>query len=257
MSQPVIYDFFSKSIKDLAYSQQVDTKYKSAPAEVMGVSEYEEYQCIDIKVSISDVYPERNNLVLESITLKRVFVALQRSGGFSIKQPVSIGDSVRVHWTHRDLGDFLDGDGSAVEVNIAETGGLEDCWAELGFGTRKNHTSPSVDNFIIEGPNTTVTITPDGNVTLVNLQTTFSIDTSGNVTLTTNGSSSITSANHTINAPTTINNTLTVTGLSNLNAGVTVTGGNANLPKTVVVGGLSIDGKDVLGHDHNGEVTPM
>lgn len=259
VSSPIIYDFHSKSLKDLALNKktyQDVPDFKGIPAEIVGVSEYEELQCVDVKFLIDDLYVERDNMVLESMTLKRKFVALQRSGGFSIKQPVAVGDLVRLHWSHRDLGGFLDGDGSAITLNVNEIGKRDDFWVELGFGTRRNHVSPSVENFIIEGPNTTVTITPTGEVTLVNLSTTFKIDTEGNVTLTTNGNSSITSASHTINAPTTINNTLTVVGASTLSAGVTVAG-VANLPVTTITGGLAIDGKNVQGHDHNGEVTPM
>lgn len=242
VNSPIIYDFHSKSLKDLALNKKTTQDvpdFKGIPAEIVGVSEYEELQCVDVKFLIDDMYIERDNMVLESMTLKRKFVALQRSGGFSIKQPVAVGDLVRLHWSHRDLGGFLDGDGSSITLNVNELGKRDDFWVELGFGTRKNNVSPSVDNLIIEGPNTTITITP-----------------SGDVTVKTSGNSSITSASHTINAPTTINNTLTVVGASTLSAGVTVAG-VANLPVTTITGGLAIDGKDVQGHDHNGEVTPM
>lgn len=222
---PIIYDFFSKSLKDIAYSrrnQASDHNFKGIPAEIVGVSEYEEYQCVDVKFLINDVYIERDNMVLESMTLKRVFVALQRSGGFSIKQPVAVGDIVRLSWAHRDLGDFLDGSGNSVDLSIKEIARIEDCWVELGFGTRKNHTNPSIDNLIIEGPNTTITITPDGDVSVK-----------------TSGTSSITSSAHTINADTTIKGSLTVTG------------------NTDVVGTLTTAGATVTAHTHNNNVPPL
>lgn len=239
---PIIYDFFSKSLKDIAYSrrnQASDHNFKGIPAEIVGVSDYEEYQCVDVKFLINDVYIERDNMVLESMTLKRVFVALQRSGGFSIKQPVAVGDIVRLSWAHRDLGDFLDGSGSSVDLSVKEIARIEDCWVELGFGTRKNHTNPSVTDFIIEGPNTTITITPEGNTKLVNKGTTINIDSSGNVSLTTNGTSSITSSAHTINTDTTINGNLTVNGT------------------TDVTGVLTTSGQVVTSHTHNGTTPPL
>ncbi len=166
---PVIYDFFSKSLKDVVFSrrnQASDHNFKGIPAEIVGVSDYEGMQCVDVRASINDVYVEKDNLTLESITLKRVFVSLPNSGGFTWKRPVKVGDKVRLSWAHRDLGAYLDGDGSRVDVNINEIAQIEDCWVTLDGGTRKSHTNPSLENLIIEGPNTEITITPDGKVSI-------------------------------------------------------------------------------------------
>jgi len=250
----ITYDFFSKSLKDIALNrnnQEVIQDYKGIPAEVVGVSDYEEYQCVDVKFLINDTYIERDNLVLESLTLKRVFVALQSSGGFSIKQPVAVGDKVRLNWAHRDLGDFLDGDGSAVTLKVTEKGRIEDCWVELGFGTRKSNTSPSLTDFIIEGPSTLITITPEGNCSLVNNGTTINIDPTGNVSLVTNGTSSITSSAHTITAPTVINGILTITGDVIMGSNLAVAG------IADITGELSSGGALVTGHTHNNQVPPM
>ena len=220
---PIIYDFFSKSLKEIAFSrknQASDHNFKGIPAVIVGVSDYEEYQCVDVKVSINDIYTERDNLVLESITLKRRFVSLPSSGGFSIKQPVAIGNPVRLKWSHRDLGVYLDGDGSNVDINISEIAGIEDCWVELDGGTRKNNTSPSLTDFIIEGPKTKITIKPSGETSLVTNGTTITIDSSGNLSVVTNGTSSIEASGHTINAPTTINGDTLINGILTLPTGI-------------------------------------
>ena len=162
---PIIYDFFAKSIRDMGYSrrnQSSDHNFKSIPAEIIGVDDYETLQCVDVKFLISDVYTERDNLVLESMTLKKVLVRLQEASGYSVQFPVSVGDKCQLVWSHRDLGDYLDGDGSSVEVNINDVARIEDCVVELGFQTRKNNLKPSATNFVIKGPESSITITPEG-----------------------------------------------------------------------------------------------
>ena len=213
---PIIYDFFSKSLKDSVFArrnQASDHNFKGIPAEVVGVSDYEGLQCLDVRALINDIYVERDNLVLESITLKKVFVALPRSGGFSIKQPVGVGDIVRLCWAHRDLGAFLDGDGSSVDININEIAQIEDCWVELGFGTRKNHTNPSLKNLVIEGPSTEIVITPEGVVTVNNA-----------------GTSYIKSSHHTVDTD------MTITGNTQIDGTLTVSGA-ADFESTVLAQG--------------------
>lgn len=173
---PIIYDFFAKSIRDLGYArrnQASDHNFKSIPATIIGVADYETLQCVDVKFLISDVYTERDNLVLESQTLKKVLVRLPEAGGFSIQYPVAVGDKCNLVWSHRDLGAFLDSDGTGVDVNINEIAQIEDCVVELGYQTRKNNLEPSATNFVIKGDKTSITFMPDG---------TFNITTSGDGT---------------------------------------------------------------------------
>lgn len=209
-NQPIIYDFFSKSLKDITFSraqQTADHNFKGIPATVVSVEDYEKYQCVSVRALINDVFVERDNLVLESIILKKVFVALPRSGDFLIKQPVKVGDIVRLCWSHRDLGAFLDSDGSAVDVKVSEVAQIEDCWVELGFGTRKNHNKPSLTDFIIQGKNTEIVIKP-----------------SGDITVNTNGTSYIKSTHHTVDTNMTITGNLLVNGNTNIDQNLTVTG---------------------------------
>ncbi len=234
---PIIYDFFSKSLKDAVFSrrnQASDHNFKGIPAEIVGVSDYESMQCVDVRASINDVYVEKDNLTLESITLKRVFVSLPNTGGFKWKQPVKVGDKVRLSWAHRDLGDYLDGDGSSVDININEIAQIEDCWVTLDGGTRKNHTNPSLENLIIEGPNTEIVITPDGEVTVK-----------------TSGTSYIKSSHHTVDTDMTITGNLLVKGNETVNQNVTI-GGNTSITGTTTSTGLLTATSGVLAGNYGG-----
>ena len=269
MGSPVIYDFLSKPYQQAVIERKQEQRlinFKGAPAIVVGVQDYEELQCLDVQVAIDDIYVRRNNLVLESIILKKQFVSLPNSGGFMIKQPVKVGDPCRLKWSHKDLGQYLDGSGGKVQLNINETGEIEDCWVELDGGTRKNNTKPSVDNFIIEGPETKITIKPAGDVEII-----------------TSGTTLLQSSGHTIDAPTTsITGTLEVQGATTLlstlvTTGVTTSSGGILSPTYAGIGGapatmsadliltgdltqtgtFTVNGVVVNNHDHSSTVPPM
>jgi hypothetical protein len=250
---PVIYDFHTKALYDAAYSrrdQSSDHNFKGIPAIIVGTDDYETLQCVDVRAAINDLYIERDNLVLESLTLKKVFVSLPFSGGFKVKSPVSIGDPVRLSWAHRDLGGYLDSDGSGVDVNINEIAQIEDCWVTLNGGTRKNHTNPSTTDMIIEGPNTEIRITPEGVFTAIH-----------------SGTSYIKSSHHTIDTDLTVTGNLIVQGTSNLIGMVTAPAGVAAASyagtgaSVVMLGNVTIGGIVVNGHTHTnpegGDVGPM
>ena len=175
----------------------------SIPAIVTKTSDYESLQCVSVEFAIKDIFPNKADAELGTVKLEKVFVKLLHAGGFKVKCPVHKGDIVTLQWSHKDLGKFLDGSGDVVSQSINEIADLEDCWVELGFGTRKNHTNPSVDNFIIEGEGTLITITPSGNIT---------VNTDGNVRMVAKGSSYLKSSHHTIDTNTTITKNLEVKG---------------------------------------------
>ncbi|AGH32165.1 hypothetical protein VPHG_00098 [Vibrio phage 11895-B1] len=235
---PVLYDFFSKPYKQTAFEKNQEDNahnFRGIPATVVSTSDYESLQCVDVRIAIDDVYVKRDNLVLESIVLKKIFVPLPNSGGFKIKMPVTVGDPCRLTWSHRDLGEYLDGNGSNVQLNIKELSSIEDCWCLLDGGTRKNNTSPSSTDMIIEGENTTITITPSGQVSVV-----------------TSGTSLIKSSGHTIDAPeTNITGTLTVTGATQINNTLTTTGATTS-PSIVAQTSLTVNGTEMDQHVHGG-----
>jgi hypothetical protein len=148
--------------------------YIGIPARVVGVDDYESLQCVDVQPVFDDVHIKKNSTVLEAVTIKKVFVKLPSGGGFNIKLPVSKGDLCTLNYAHKDLGEWLD---SVGDENIAQSvfkiANVEDCWVDLGFGTRKTHQNPSADNLVIEGPNTTITITPSGDLTADTVGTSY------------------------------------------------------------------------------------
>jgi hypothetical protein len=215
-----VYDMGGVSLKENIDKRARDFNrenlYIGIPAIVTNVDDYEDLQCVDVQILINDLYTWKNNTILTSPKIGKVFVALPSGGGFTNKMPVSVGNKVRLCWSHRDLSNFLDGDGSAVDQIASSVSELEDCWVELGFGTRRNNQSPSKDNYIIEGPNTKITITPDGVVT---------VDTSG--------TSYLKSSHHTIDTDVTITKNLLVQGNTttdgnNNTGGVTISQGIIN-----------------------------
>ncbi len=150
-----------------------ENMYIGLPAKIVGVDDYETLQCVDVEFVINDVHTKLNMELMKRTILKKVFVKLQGGGGFQEKIPVSKGDLVLLKWPHRDLGSFLDGDGSSVDQPVNYVAELEDCWVELGFGTRKNNYKPSKVDWVFQGPNTVETISPDGTITKITTGTTF------------------------------------------------------------------------------------
>ncbi|AUR91507.1 hypothetical protein NVP1161O_065 [Vibrio phage 1.161.O._10N.261.48.C5] len=248
ITEPLSQSLFNKNLTPVVKD------YRSLPATITSVKDYEKYQCVDVKIAIDDLYVTRQDYVQEGIELKKKFVSLMWAGGFSIKQPVAVGDLVKLCWSNKSLGSYLEGDGANVPVNVQDMTELDDCWVELRGGTFKNNTKPSAMNFIIEGPKTKTTITPDGDM---------STETSGKVSVIAEGESYLKSSKHTIDTDTEITGTLTVTGqsfhqsgvFSSTYAGLAGSAAPASFEVSVNVNGtFSINGVVVNGHNHNGTV---
>lgn len=208
--------------------------YIALPAKVYGVDNYESMQVVTVKPCIDLIYPEYNDTVLLSNTMKKVFVKIPSGGGFSVKLPIAVGDLVTLHWSHKDLGDFLDGSGDDVEISKEAVANLEDCWVTHGFGTRKSHQNPSQTDMIIEGPATTITITPEGKVTIK-----------------TDGDSELTSASHSITATTSITGKTDITGATTVTGDTTINGNSTTTgiatSTSVVTGVVGCTGMTMAG----------
>lgn len=136
--------------------------YIGIPATVVGVKDYETQQVVDVKPVINDVYEDEE--LVQSVVLRSIFVKLQQGGGFSLKLPIAIGDLVTLHYCHRDISTFLDGKGEDQDANISLVADIRDCYVTHGFGTRQVNQKPSQTDFVIEGPKSTLTIDPLGNI---------------------------------------------------------------------------------------------
>ncbi len=212
------YDMAAKSFSEHVNNRVQELKqnsYKTIPATVISTKDYEELQCLSVEFSIRDIFNRKDASVLESVRLEKVFVRLPKFGGWKFMYPVSEGDPVVLYWSHRDLSTFLDGDGSSIAQPITEIGELNDCFIELGFGTRKNHNKPHLKNLILSQDATTLTITPAGDVTMV---------TEGNISTTATGTHFLKSSHLTIDNSVTINENLTVLGNSTTEGNTTTQG---------------------------------
>jgi len=206
------------------------------PAKVIKVSDYKNLQCVDVQSPIKFLYDDGS--IMPSPLFQKIFVRLVAGGGFSIKVPLAIGDPVILKYSHEYLGSYLDSVNGTV-IQPKESYATErDCWVEPGFGTRKTHQSPSQTDLVIEGPNTTITITP-----------------AGNVTVNTAGTSYLKSSHHTIDTDSTINGNVDINGT--LNVSDTVTTPTVAAGVVGATTSLTVDGASVLGHDHDGQVPPF
>lgn len=205
--------------------------YIGIPAEVTNTDDYESKQVVSVRPVINDVYEDDE--VVRAITLNSIFVKIPAGGGFAIKLPIAVGDLVTLHYAHRDISKYLDGDGSDLDSPLGRVADIRDCWVTHGFGTRSNHQNPSKVDLIIEGAKTTVTITP-----------------AGKVTVDTEGESLIRSAKHTIDAPVEMTQTLYVVGDVTTDANVT-TAGVTTSSTVAATTSLTVDSKEMKGHKHS------
>lgn len=160
------YDFFGNSVAQNIYKDSVayqrESLYIAVPCRIENVDSYEEKQVVDARILINDVYNVTQGKVLEQTVMKDIFVRLKGAGGFEEKHPVEVDDIAAMYFSHKDLTKFLAGNGSDVDVSIADRGKMNDCWIELGFGTKSNNYKPSLTDLIVKGPKSTSTTKPDG-----------------------------------------------------------------------------------------------
>lgn len=214
----------STVVSEALYTFATEDLTLAIPCSVTDVSKYESEQLVSLQPLINDVY--QDGITITPREIKDVFVKLSSGGGFSIKLPVAAGDLFTLHYTHRDLGNYISGDGSSVSVPLNLEG--RNFYCTHGFGTKSNNQLPSQTNMVIEGENTIITITP-----------------SGEITTTTNGKVTLTAPEYFVDSPTT-----TFTGDVNIE-------GTTTCPTIEAGNSLKISGAEVKGHDHSGQVPPL
>lgn len=228
-------DVVNLSAKELIQQSLADFTredlYVGIPAIVTNTDKYESEQVVDVRPVINDVYEDDE--ITKAVTLGSIFVKIPSGGGFSIKLPIAVGDLVTLHYAHRDISTYLDGDGSDIDSPLGMVADIRDCWVEHGFGTRKSHQKPSKTDLIIEGANTTITVKP-----------------SGEVTVETEGTSYLKSSKHTIDTDVEITGVLTVVGDVINKANVTTTGVTTSATVAATTS-LTIDSKEMKGHKHS------
>ncbi|QXN60109.1 hypothetical protein KUA24_42 [Vibrio phage HNL01] len=281
----MIYDMFSES-----YAESINRKINELraefrdgiPATIVGTDDYESQQCVAVEFAIKDIHTYLDSTELRAMKLNKVFVRLPKFGGWEFHFPVKVGDPVILHFSSKDLNIYLAGDGSQVSQPVGMIGEVEDCYAELGFGTRLNHNKPSLTDLVIENPNTSVRITPNGVINIDNSSTlnvtcpttnwvgtinqkgdfnqVGNFDIKGNTTQ---------AGNVTQTGNTTVSGTLHADGA--ITSGTSVGapsygafgGGTGTLTigsidsDSIVVASATVNGVPVEGHSHDGKVPPF
>ena len=224
------------------------------PAVITNNDKYESEQSVDVKLLIGTKYRDGDRL--DGVNIKNVHVRLPSGNDFDITIPCAVGDNVKLSWCFRDLSTWLDGDGAMSYNEDKQNFKLRDCFAELGFGTRRVNQRPSKDNLQIRGRNSLTVITPDGVITTDCKSVTVNCETS-----TVNASSSVD-----FNTPiANFSNDVHIKGKLDVDNGVFSptysglggSGGVMNVATVNASSNVTINGKSVLGHNHNGAVPPF
>jgi hypothetical protein len=224
------------------------------PAVITNNDRYESEQSVDVKLLIGTKYRDGDRL--DGVNIKNVHVRLPSGNDFDITIPCAVGDKVKLSWCFRDLSTWLDGDGAMSYNEDKQNFKLRDCFAELGFGTRRANQRPSKDNLQIRGRNSLTVITPEGVITTDCKSVTVNCESS-----TVNASSSID-----FNTPiATFSKDVHIKGKLDVDQGVfsptysglSGSGGVMNVDTVNAAINVTINGKSVLGHNHNGMVPPF
>lgn len=226
----------------------------NVPAVITNNSKYEDEQVVDVKILIGTKYRDGDRL--DGVNIKNVYVRLPSGNGFDITIPCAVGDKVNLSWCFRDLSSWLDGDGSITYNEDKQNFKLRDCFAELGFGTRRSNQNPSKDNLQIRGRNSLTVITPEGVITTdcksvtVNCESS-TVNASGNIDFNTPIATFSTDVH--IKGKLEVDNGVFAPTYSGLGgSGGVMTVATVNASSDVV-----INGKSVNGHNHNGAVPPF
>lgn len=229
--------------------------YIGMPAIVTSTKNYETRQTIDVQIVIADEWLDGK--IIKQGIIKEVFVKLEGGHGFSIEVPVDEGDLVTLHYAHRSLQKYLDGTGGLVEQPIQYAAQLNDCYATLGFGTRKSNYKPSKDNFRIRGPKTSITITQEGQVDIetegdINTTTKANINvhSEGNTVVQVDGSATVTaSGGLTVNADSTFNGNTVFNG-NTTTSGTVTSATSVTAPSVIGSTSVTAAGKEMNNHIH-------
>ena len=238
-----------------------DQVFISLPAIVTKTDDYESKQTVDVKPLLGTIYPDGD--IVDPVNLKNLFVKLPSGGGFDICIPIKVGDLVTLHWSHKSLDNFLASSGGQANNDLNNFLSRRDCYVMHGFGTRSNNQSPSATNFIIRGDNSETVITPSGDITTDCNSITINCKTA---TLNAETSVDVNTPITTFSTDVQINGKLDVVGEVSSEAGMrapfygtaTGLGGSMTIADIQVLNNVTINGKSVIGHDHNnGANTPF
>lgn len=256
VSKPII-DPLSKNSKqglnDALSNFNRSNLFIGIPAIVTNVGNYEKYQTVNVRPVIDD--DQVDDIIIKSVEIKDVIVKLPNAGGFTISMPIQVNDRVTLHWAHRDISKYLLTDGyQSVSQLMSMVADLRDCWVEAGFATYSNNQSPHPTSLEIRGNGTVIELTQEGNLNITTKEATLKAN------------------KYLIDCPEThmTGNLLvdgnqetkgTVTSKSGMfspsYSGIGGSGGTMSIGEINAESSIKINGKEINGHDHEGQVPPF
>lgn len=142
----------------------IDTLWTNMPAEVVGTSQYEEKQVIDVIPLIATRLP--SNVILEPPTLYNVPVQLLSGGGALFSVPLAVGDIVELHIQMADINQWKISDGKVSIPHTTRKHNINDAIAVPCLSTTLTTLKPDATNLRIKFGGASLYITPQGKVVI-------------------------------------------------------------------------------------------
>ncbi len=207
------------SVIDAHIRENVGT---SIPGIVVGVSKYNERQCVDVVIAISRLYTNGDVLSNRENIIYNVPVILPGGGGGLLSFPMKIGDRVWLDFSMRNLENWLLSDGSdEVIPSDSRAHHFTDAVATPCIETFLSNLHPSATDVELKFKNAFITLKPDGVIQINNSGGRVTVKADGDIeidpssTLTILGNVEIQGTLHTtqnISCDTTITGTADVVG---------------------------------------------
>lgn len=207
---------------EMTISEHLRAKvYTALPAQVTKVTSYPDKQMVDVRVMVSEVYPDGKSL--NGADLLDVPILFPSGGGGLLSFPIAVGDPVLVVFLKRCLDEWIGGEGDHKVTTLKRQFSLADAVAIPGLYPIKKHLNPDPDNVVLKFAGSSVTLYKNGDVK-VDAAKDLIANAVGKITASA-GTDIEATANGNINV--TAVNTVNITGSSiNLVGNVAISGGS-------------------------------
>lgn len=146
-----------------SYLQELQSKlYTTLPAIVVDNSKFESEQVVDVQPLINPRMSTGETV--ECPIVYNVPVVLPSAGKGLLSFPIQVGDTVMCQFSMRNLEDWLDGDGSAVDEPTSRFHSMTDGIAVVGLYTKSNHLQPDPVDVVLKFKNNKIILRDNGDV---------------------------------------------------------------------------------------------
>tara|TARA_R110002020_G_scaffold31715_1_gene98543 strand:- start:1658 stop:2479 length:822 start_codon:yes stop_codon:yes gene_type:complete len=231
------------------------------PAKVIGISDFEKHQRVNVEPSINYTYPDGTILVLPP--LDNVPIQYPSGGGGSITFPIAVGDMVSLHFSMYSMKEWLEGIGDQVTPMDARMFSFTDAIAIAGMNTYENNASPDPKDVEVKFNGSSFKLKSDDNGKGVELTTDANLTincVNANVN-TTNSANIVAGQEAKVTAPILTLDSITsitaTTPIFTINGNLVVSGGIGGGGSGQVstganfVGDVTADGTSLKTHTHN------